>query len=484
MKKLSLLVVFAWLCLIIGFCALSGSAESAGGDFITSFASPIVSPMEIDYDAARGGVWIASDSGQIERVDIDAPYATQQNIDLVGIAINPSGEANGIAVLRNGNLLLSDWEGDLTTIDDYLFEIDPVTETLVNYWPLDGAFNTSIDGSSIDKVFGAEIGPNGHAYVTSTSDNTVHEIGFSPGTPGTWWTVAVHTATTVGNALGIDRISCPFGWWVSDFTSTTVAWLYSSFATIRPFAATFDSNSSNAGITSVDNKDPIEIWTADSNNSMIGIFDSGLSPIVDTVELLSPNGGENIPAGSIHKIQWCAPTDTLNFSLRYSLNNGSTWKVLANEYPDAIFSWGVPINKGNKTKSLVQVKAFDASGNLIGTDKSDAPFTIEVVKLTLPNGEEILTSGETRTITWKTNATKKPVAKVILFYTVNGGATWKKIAPPIIGSNPGSYDTTVPTVGAPKPNSKVRVMLKDTDGNILGIDASDDFFRIQPAPSP
>ncbi|MGD8435886.1 MAG: M4 family metallopeptidase, partial [Syntrophobacterales bacterium] len=256
-------------------------AVGVGVDGGESFPSPSTVSLGLDYDAQRGGVWLAAEDGYVYLIDVDAPHSTLQTIDLVGIAVAADGNSDGACVLANGNILLADFNGDLTNIDDYLFEIDPNTNTLINYWPLDGSWNTSTDGTFIDTIIGVEIGPNGNAFVTSAFDNYIYEIALVPGLPGSWSTVAVHSATTVGVVLGIDRINCPNfnGWLVSDWNSTTVALLDESFATVASFPANHDSNTFNSGVTAiaVQDENPMNIWTVDFTTNYIGIFDSGIT---------------------------------------------------------------------------------------------------------------------------------------------------------------------------------------------------------------
>jgi hypothetical protein len=487
--------VLLGVCLIVGFSGVLGAAEpenaslieamkargillgrlelpAAAGDLLDSFPSPITSPIGIDYDPVRGGVWIASESGQIAMVNLNSPYETQKILSLVGIAIASDGYSDGVAVLPNGNLLLADYQGDLMNIDDYLFEINPDTGTLVNYWPLDGAWNTSVDGTNINVVVDVELGPNGNVYVTSAGNNAVYEIGLLPGTPGYWYTVAVHTATTVGNVVGIDGAGCPAGWWVSDFNSTSVALLNASFATVQSFAANHDGNAFNSGITVVDDKDPIRVWTVDFFTGMIGIFDTGLPR---TVEVLSPDG-DILPSGSIHEIQWCVPSSAVNFKLQYSLDNGGTWKTLAKEYGDTSFGWRVPRLTKNIRKGLARVTAYSSSGSSLGSDTSNLPFAIEVLRLTSPNGGETFFSGNSYSILWATYGTAKPVAKVVLMYTMNNGAIWKNIT--TLMGNPGSHSWEIPPITGEKTNCRVKVILKDAAGNTLGTDVSDDVFTM------
>jgi len=63
---------------------------------------------------------------------------------------------------------------------------------------------------------------------------------------------------------------------------------------------------------------------------------------------------------------------------------------------------------------------------------------------------------------------------------MNGGTTWTLIAT-LPGGDPGNHTypwEPLPTVTIDKTKCKVRVVLKDVVGNILGSDVSDGFFSI------
>jgi len=200
-----------------------------------------------------------------------------------------------------------------------------------------------------------------------------------------------------------------------------------------------------------------------------------------SVTLLTPNGGEVIYSGSDYTIEWGAPLEMVSFKLKYSMDNGTTWKPIDSGITETSYDWPVPTPLKNKKNCLVKVIGYDGSDKKVGADESDSTFTIEVVKLTWPNGGETLTSGDIPTITWTTHETKRDVARVILKYTQNGGRAWNKIAP--LDGNPGSYGAwTVPDVPKTKSKCKVKVVLKDARENTVGSDASDSSFTIEPAP--
>jgi len=209
---------------------------------------------------------------------------------------------------------------------------------------------------------------------------------------------------------------------------------------------------------------------------------------------VKPVTGETIPSSlTPYPTQWEAPLDAVKFKLLYSLDNGVTWKVIKTPTPvlgssyDWTVPWTVPTPANNKKKCLLKVIGLNDTGQKIGASKP-VNFTIEVVKLNMPNGGLITyTSPDTPPITWTMNTTKNPVAKVKLFYTLNGGVTWNLVDnltdSAYLAEGLHSYDLwTVPTVRSPKYKCKVKVVLKDAAGNTVGSDASDSYFTILPAP--
>jgi chitodextrinase len=145
-----------------------------------------------------------------------------------------------------------------------------------------------------------------------------------------------------------------------------------------------------------------------------------------------------------------------------------------------------------ETQYYFALTAYDTSGNEsdfseeVGSITNEEPppepppdTPLEVVRVISPNGGEILTSGSIQTIAWQTNGSADLVDRVELLYTKNDRRAWKKIA--ILTGNSGSYDWTVPiTRKRTRSRCRVMVVLKDGSGNIVGSDASDGNFAIQP----
>ena len=159
------------------------------------------------------------------------------------------------------------------------------------------------------------------------------------------------------------------------------------------------------------------------------------------------------------------------------MDSGKTWIVIGKKLTGTRHDWAVPSPTGNKKKCLIQVTGYDGKNKKVASDTSDAPFAIEVVKQTSPNGPEPLISGDTHTITWEVNGTAKPVATIELFYTENGGKSWSLIKS-LSGTDRG-HEWTVPDID--KPKCKAKGVLKDEQGKPLENDLSDYWFAIEPS---
>ena len=167
----------------------------------------------------------------------------------------------------------------------------------------------------------------------------------------------------------------------------------------------------------------------------------------------------------------------VKFDVFASWDNGSSWHKLttSGKISGTSYQWAVPLFPKNKAKCRIKVVGFNAAGTTrLGSDLSDGPFTIGVLDVLSPNGGEGIASGMLTTVTWNT-LTRAPVAGVVLSYTLDGGATWKRIAE---AADTGSYAWMAPQV-ARDAKAKLRVDLKNSSGGTAGTDQSDGAFNIQ-----
>jgi hypothetical protein len=164
----------------------------------------------------------------------------------------------------------------------------------------------------------------------------------------------------------------------------------------------------------------------------------------------------------------------------YSLDGGVTWNTITNETTNRSIVWNLPVVRQNRTKmGLVRVIGYDGNKRRMGSDQSDGPFSIEGFSITRPNGGETFRAGQSENITWIWHG--EDPAKVMLYYSFNNGQSWNVIDN-VAGNGGGLYRWTVPALSRNRARTqcKVRVVLRDSKGQILGIDESDGTFTIGP----
>jgi hypothetical protein len=195
-------------------------------------------------------------------------------------------------------------------------------------------------------------------------------------------------------------------------------------------------------------------------------------------------------AASALTVAWAPNTedDLAGYSVYYGIQSGNYDSVID---VGNVVQYTVS-NLEPDTHYYCAVTAYDTSGNEsnfseeVGSITSEDPPPesppdppLDMVSVISPNGGETLRSGGTQTIVWQTNGAAELVDRIQLLFTKNDRRAWKKIA--LLSGNPGSYDWKLPiTRKRTMSRCRVLVILKDASGNIVGSDASDDDFAIQP----
>lgn len=93
-----------------------------------------------------------------------------------------------------------------------------------------------------------------------------------------------------------------------------------------------------------------------------------------TIQVISPNGGESLPPGTVATFSWSAldaDGDTLKYTVQFSPDNGQTWETLVTDYTDTSFD--VNVDELQKTsQGLIRVQVTD--GFHVAQDQSDTTF--------------------------------------------------------------------------------------------------------------
>jgi len=169
-----------------------------------------------------------------------------------------------------------------------------------------------------------------------------------------------------------------------------------------------------------------------------------------TVNIVSPNGGENWQVGTTQNITWTSSNIT-NIKIEYTTNNGTSWSTIISSVPatPAWYSWTIP----NTPSTQCKVKISDASDGT-PADMSDNTFTIspptQTITLVSPNGGENWQVGTSQNITW----TSSNITNVKIEYTTNNGTSWSTIISSV-SATPATYSWTIPNT--PSTQCKVRI---------------------------
>jgi surface antigen len=169
-------------------------------------------------------------------------------------------------------------------------------------------------------------------------------------------------------------------------------------------------------------------------------FTTGGGISMVSITVISPNGGEKWPMGSIQTIRWSSTGVTGNVRIDLSRNGGSSWETIipytANDGSEAWIVTGPATTQARiRVVSLSDPTIFDMSdGNF--TISSGTP-SIRVIS---PNGGEVWRVGSTQTITW-TSSNLNSAGWIYIYYWYNNN--WRRIAGPLLPTTT-SFRWTIP----------------------------------------
>jgi hypothetical protein len=216
--------------------------------------------------------------------------------------------------------------------------------------------------------------------------------------------------------------------------------------------------------TVVPGLNPGDRVTATTTDLNMNTSEFSLNYMIDYITVVSPNGGENVLAGSTQNITWTSNGTTGNVHIEYSTNNGSSWSdVIASTPDDGSHSTTIPDEPSDSC--LIRVSDTDGSP----WDVSDAVFTIsrDSIVVTSPNGGETWYTGSNHNITWTSNGTS---GNVHIEYSTNNGSAWSDVI--VSTTDDGTHPWTIPDASS----DSCLVRVSDTDGD--PVDTSDAVFTI------
>ena len=139
-----------------------------------------------------------------------------------------------------------------------------------------------------------------------------------------------------------------------------------------------------------------------------------------TVQLLSPNGGESLVGGSTHTISWNF-SNINNLLIEYSLDGGLNWNTIEPSYGASNYSYDWLVPSVGTIQGMVRLTSI----LYFVQDESDGYFTIPTptINLLYPTGGELFPINSGQYISWDPLG----ITNVILDYTTDNGLSWNNI---------------------------------------------------------
>ena len=210
--------------------------------------------------------------------------------------------------------------------------------------------------------------------------------------------------------------------------------------------------------------------------------------VVDALDYdpLDPNVGQSLElqsataetfeSGEVVLLQWQAVEGAVSYVLKYTLNNGATWKGMGSSV-SAEKEWTVPLVEKTKRKCMIKLTAKDQTGAKLGRDKSVVTFTIKppqpMALLTELNAS--YSSGATISLDW---FAPMAAATMNIKLTANGGVSWMNLA--TVDAADEQWTDSLPFVIKDASGCQLKLTTKAEDGTKLSAAKSDLFTLIAP----
>ncbi|MBD3385905.1 hypothetical protein GF407_13385 [candidate division KSB1 bacterium] len=354
----------------------------AAGDTVYCFGNNwSYSTIGLDYDPDSSKFWYAHES-QSSTSRPTIYLADSSGISYTNFALserNPGwpwqlDNRTGIDVMPNGNMLLPDYNGDLSYADDNIVEIDQ-TGTILNAWEMDDEVgsNDCVDNNEIDSIIDvAVISANDdtiHAFATAAyDDNVLYEIKLIRTgvlwTPNSWIMVRSDTldnlsALTTGeeDILAIDILSDTLV--TSNWDNTLLGYYDLNLNLIDTLlTTTVKSGGYNSGVCFMEETNPLLVATTDFSSDSTRVSESlpifTSPPVID--DIADQSGYVNTVIGPVSFTVEDHNTDPADLTL--SAISGNQTLV-----PDANISLG----GSGSDRTITITPAADQSGSAVIT---------------------------------------------------------------------------------------------------------------------
>ena len=306
---------------------VGGDLTGEGGEDIESVIATAVGPLEL-YKVHHHGSRYSSNNTLLEATKPTVSFISVGKDNTYG---HPTAECLGRLAAHNSEV----WQTG-----------DPASNSRRGHIEL-----SSTDGST----YVVAQGPRSITYASKAPDTQ------APTAPGS-------LVASVVSSTAID-----LSWTVS--TDNVGVVRYNVYRSTNGLAFSLVGTSTTTGFADMGvpggTTNTYRVTAVDKAGNESGASSVTASTPLAVIAVTSPNGGESWAGGSTQRITWTS-RDISNVKLEYTLNNGSTWSMIASAVAASTgsYTWTVP---GSPT-TAARVRATDAFGST--ADVSDGTFAI------------------------------------------------------------------------------------------------------------
>ena len=230
-------------------------------------------------------------------------------------------------------------------------------------------------------------------------------------------------------------------------------------------------------------------WTIPSGNSSIRLrikehgnpsvdqtlYSYTISTTPETINLITPNGGQTFTEGDTTTISWTHSSNLNNamFELFLSTDSGNVWELITDgSLSDSSFTWPIPSHISS-SNCLIRISRNNPSIEEV-SDTSNSTFTINLgppsVVLTSMNGGGTYMANNNIWINYQTTGA---IDSLSLYFTSDNGANWNLLE---TGINPFHTYSNIQFPDVHSQNCKIKLV---ANNNPLIKDSSDNTFTVK-----
>jgi hypothetical protein len=210
---------------------------------------------------------------------------------------------------------------------------------------------------------------------------------------------------------------------------------------------------------------------------------------IEALVFINPAPSEVLPAGQPYTINWNSYNSLADHYKLYYLDTGAKWNIVPGTeggIKGTSFNTTIPRPSAGNIVSMLKVVAYDGSAKpkKVAEGLSGKVY-VEVVKVSTPNGGEVLAGNSLSSINWHLNEAADSVQSAELYLSTNGGSKWVLLGKqpssgtPLTNDQDYTFNFITPNPAVQLDKCKVKVVLKNSRKKIIATDMSDNIFTLQ-----